>query len=46
MRQNAAKVSSDYLKPLYKNKYTTDKTLSFADVIKRLPLLPDDEKYV
>ena len=43
---NAAKVISDYLKPLFKNKYTISHALSFADVIKRLRSFPDDEKYV
>ena len=42
----AAKVTSDYLRPLCKNKYTINDTLSFADMIKRLSPLPDDEEYV
>ena len=42
MTCNAAKVISDYLRPLCKNKYTIDDTLSFADMIKCLPSLPDD----
>ena len=46
MIYNTAKVISDYLKPLSKNKYTINNTLSFADMIKRLPPLPDDEEYV
>ena len=46
MTQNAAKVISDYLRPVYKNKYAINDTLSFADMIKRLPPLPDDEEYV
>ena len=45
MTYNAAKVISDYLKPLCKNKYTINDTLYFADMIKRLPPLPDDEEY-
>ena len=43
MTYNAAKVISDHLKPLCKNKYTINDTLSFADMLKRLPPLPDDE---
>ena len=46
MTNNAAKVISGYLRPLCKNKYTINDTLSFADMIKRLPPLPDDEEYV
>ena len=46
MTYNAAKVISGYLKPLCKNKYTINDTLSFVDMIKRLPPLPDDEEYV
>ena len=46
MTYNAAKVISDYLRPLCKNNYTINDTLSFADMIKRLPPLPDDEEYV
>ena len=46
MTYNAAKVISDYLRPLCKNKFTINDTLSFADMIKRLPPLPDDEEYV
>ena len=43
MTCNAAKVISDYLRPLCKNKYTINDTLC---LIKRLPPLPDDEEYV
>ena len=43
---NAAKVISDYLRPLCKNKYTINDTLFLADMIKRLPPLPDDQEYV
>ena len=43
MTYNAAKVISDYLKPLCKNKYTIKDTLSFADMMKHLPQLPDEE---
>ena len=43
MTYNATKVISDYLKPLCKNKYTIIDTLSFADMIKRLPPLSDEE---
>ena len=46
MTYNAAKVISDYLRPLCKNKYTINDTLSFADMIKRLTPLTDDEEYV
>ena len=46
MTYNAAKVISDYLKPLCENKYIINDTLSFADMLKRLPPLPDDEEYV
>ena len=46
MTYNATKVISDYLRPLSKNKYTINDTLSFADMTKRLPPLPDDEEYV
>ena len=35
-----------YLKPLCKNKYVINYTLSFADMIKRSPPLPYDEEYV
>ena len=45
MTYNTAKVSSDYLRPLCKNKYTIYDTLYFSD-IKRLPPLPGDEEYV
>ena len=43
MTYNAAKVISDYLRPLCKNKFTINDTLSFADMIKRLPPLSDEE---
>ena len=46
MTYNVAKVISDYLRPLSKNKYTINDTLSFADMIKRLQPLLDDEDYV
>ena len=46
MTYNAAKVISGYLRPLCKNKYTINDTCSFADMIKLLPPLPDDEKYI
>ena len=46
MTCNAAKVISDYLSPLCKNKHTINHTLSFADMMKRLPPLPDDKEYV
>ena len=46
MRYNAVKIISDCLRPLCKNKYTNNDTLSFADMIKRLAPLPDDEEYV
>ena len=46
MTYNAAKVISDYLRPLWKSKHTNNDTLSFADMIKRLTPLPDDEEYV
>ena len=46
MTYNAAKVISNYLRPLSKNKYTINDTLSFADMIKRLQPLLDDEEYV
>ena len=46
MTYNATKVISDYLRPLSKNKYTINDALSFADMTKRLPPLPDDEEYV
>ena len=46
MTFNPAKVISDYLKPHFKNKYTIHDTLSFADMIKCLPPLPDNEEYV
>ena len=42
---NAAKVISDHLRPLCKNKSTINDTLSFADMIKRLPPLPGDAEY-
>ena len=45
MTYNAAKFIPDYLRPLCKNKYTINDTLSFADLIKRLPPLPDDVSY-
>ena len=46
MTYNAAKVISDYLRHLCKNKYIINDTLSFADMIERLPPLPDDEECV
>ena len=46
MTCDAAKVISDYLRPLFKNKHTINDTLSFADMVKRLPPLPDNEEYV
>ena len=46
MKYNAAKVISDYLRHLCKNKYNINDTLSFADMIERLPPLPDGEEYV
>ena len=39
-------VISGYLRSLCKNQYTINDTLSFADMIKRLPPLPDGEEYV
>ena len=44
MTYNADKVISDYLRPLCKNKYTINNTLSFGDMIKPLPPLPDDQE--
>ena len=46
MRYNAPNVISDYLKPLCKNKYTIKDILLFADMIKCLPSLLNDEEYV
>ena len=46
MTYNATKDISDYLRPLCKTKYTINYTLSFADMMKRLPPLPDVEEYV
>ena len=46
MTYNVAKVISDYLNPLCKNRYAINDTRSFADMIKRLPSSPDDEEYV
>ena len=46
MTHNTAKIISDYLRPLCKNKYTINNSLSFVAMIKRLPPLPDDEEYV
>ena len=43
MTYSAANIISDYLKPLCKNKYAINDTLSLVDMIKRLPPLPDDQ---
>ena len=42
----ALKLFEIYLRPLCKNKYAINDTLSFADMIKRSPPLPYDEEYV
>ena len=46
MTYNAAKVISYYLRPLCKTKYTINDSFSYADIIQRLPPLPDDEEHV
>ena len=45
MTYNSAKAISDYVKPLYKNKYINN-TISFAGMMKRVLPLPDDEENV
>ena len=43
MTYNAAKVISEYLRTLCENKYAINDTLSFADMIKHLPPLQNNE---
>ena len=45
-RYNAAKVLSDYLKPLCQNEYKINDTKSFTSQIKEQPPLHEDEEYV
>ena len=46
MTYNATKVISEYLRPLCENKYTINDTLSFVDMMKPLPPVKVDGKYV